>query len=94
LDVIESLFDADGALSDNLINLASTDGDRSVEVVLAGGNDGVRPAPSDYEGTQSEETSSKSGLYAFEEIDDISIVAAPAPRLDMPEKHITCRRGR
>ena len=77
LDVANVLFSAPGQLSDHLDNLTSLDPDRTIAVVLTGGNDGIRPFASDYEGMQSNETNSKSGLYAFEDIDDISIVAAP-----------------
>lgn len=46
------------------------DGDelKSAEVVLTGGNDGARPAASEY---------AASGLKVFEDIEDLSIVAAP-----------------
>ncbi len=49
---------------------------RSADVVLTGGSDGNRPTPSQYEGS-TEADDSKLGLVAFEDIDDISIVAAP-----------------
>ena len=58
-------------------NPVSTDDDRSFDLVLAGGNDGQRPAAGDYEGTDNEVESFKTGLKAFEDIEDISIVAAP-----------------
>jgi len=45
-----------------------------VEVSLTGGNDGARPAASEYEGV---EEPGKTGLKIFEDIEDISIVAAP-----------------
>jgi phage tail sheath protein FI len=50
---------------------------RSVRVVLDGGNDGVRPRASDYEGMVDPVTDVKSGLVQFEDLEDISIVAAP-----------------
>jgi phage tail sheath protein FI len=46
-------------------------------MVLAGGNDGIRPTASEYEGTADDEQNVKTGLKAFEDIEDISIVAAP-----------------
>ena len=46
---------------------------KSVEVLLTGGNDGARPTASEYEGTGEPKT----GLKIFEDIDAISIVAAP-----------------
>ena len=55
----------------------STDTARSVTVNLAGGNDGAVPSVGDYEGTTNLVTNDKSGLVSFEDIEDISIVAAP-----------------
>ena len=55
----------------------STDSARSISLNLAGGNDGAAPSVGDYEGTINQQTNDKSGLVAFEDIDDISIVAAP-----------------
>jgi phage tail sheath protein FI len=55
--------------------LQPTDADLSVEVLLAGGNDGQRPTADDYKGAEKDKR--KSGLVAFEDIEDISIVAAP-----------------
>lgn len=44
---------------------------------LTGGNDGVIPRQAAYEGAEDATTNRKSGLVAFEDIEDISIVAAP-----------------
>lgn len=44
---------------------------------LTGGNDGVIPRQAAYEGEEDATTNRKSGLVAFEDIEDISIVAAP-----------------
>jgi phage tail sheath protein FI len=55
----------------------SSDSARSVSLNLTGGNDGAIPSEADYEGTTNAQTNDKSGLVAFEDIDDISIVAAP-----------------
>jgi phage tail sheath protein FI len=55
----------------------STDSSRSITLNLTGGNDGASPSESDYEGVTNAQTNAKSGLVAFEDIDDISIVAAP-----------------
>jgi phage tail sheath protein FI len=54
---------------------------RSVDVVLTGGSDGDRPDAADYEG-EAEPDDSKLGLVAFEDIEDISIVAAPGSTFD------------
>ncbi len=50
---------------------------RSLVFNLTGGNDGVRPQASDYEGSIDPVTDVKRGFYQFEDLDDISIVAAP-----------------
>lgn len=47
------------------------------EFPLTGGNDGLRPGSSEYEGTDDPATTVKTGLKQFEDVDDISIVAAP-----------------
>jgi len=70
-------FDAQGQLARALNNLRSTDAERSLDLVLDGGNDGQRPTADEYEGTDNETDSFKTGLKIFEDIEDISIVAAP-----------------
>jgi hypothetical protein len=55
----------------------STEADRSVDLLLAGGNDGRRPLASEYEGEARTDRNEKTGLLSLEDIDDISIVAAP-----------------
>ncbi|HTP08837.1 MAG TPA: phage tail sheath C-terminal domain-containing protein [Anaerolineae bacterium] len=77
LDVIDALAAASTDLLTNLNDLTSIDAERSVDVILTGGNDGVRPTFSEYEGTADETTNVKTGLKSFEDIEDISIVAAP-----------------
>ncbi len=55
-----------------------SDEERSFEVVLSGGNDGELPGTTEYEGEEgSGSDARKSGLRAFEDLEDISIVAAP-----------------
>ena len=53
----------------------STESDRSVDVLLAGGNDGARPTSAVFQGNQ--DLPARTGLRALEEIEEISIVAAP-----------------
>ncbi len=50
--------------------------DRQLQVVLSGGLDGYWPTPRYYEGDDSN-PQAKTGLKAFEDLTDISIVAAP-----------------
>jgi hypothetical protein len=86
LDILNALFKASDGLQAALQSLvdsdpakrkASTDVSRSIDIVLAGGNDGLRPGATEYEGMAEEEASIKTGLKAFEDLEDISIVAAP-----------------
>jgi phage tail sheath protein FI len=51
--------------------------DRSSDIELTGGDDGERPGADEYAGTDRENEPFKTGLKAFEDIEDISIVAAP-----------------
>ncbi len=52
------------------------------EFPLRGGNDGIRPGASEYRGTENAERIFKTGLRQFEEVADISIVAAPGSTAD------------
>ncbi|WP_223755267.1 phage tail sheath subtilisin-like domain-containing protein [Myxococcus sp. RHSTA-1-4] len=55
----------------------STEAERSLEVLLKGGSDGMRPVADDYQGQGIPNTTRKTGLLQFEDLEDISIVAAP-----------------
>lgn len=77
LDVLNVFFAADTMLEGFLNDPKSSDSERSVEILLKEGNDGIRPEADEYEGSASEDTNVKTGLKAFEDIEDISIVAAP-----------------
>ncbi|OGW38460.1 MAG: phage tail protein [Nitrospirae bacterium GWC2_56_14] len=77
LDILGVLFSADIALETALKDILSSDADRSIDAILVGGNDGQRPSFAEYEGTASDDDPFKTGLKAFEDIEDISIVAAP-----------------
>jgi hypothetical protein len=52
------------------------------EFSLLGGNDGIRPSASEYQGTDDKKRSFKTGLKRFEDAEDISIVAAPGSTAD------------
>ena len=67
------LNEIDPALSSNVLNANG----RSFEVALTGGDDGLVPTDAEYIGTGNVDDLEKTGLYAFEDIPDISIVAAP-----------------
>ena len=80
LDLLHTLLGSQPGLETELLDPLSTDVDRSIDIVLEGGNDGERPpGPGDpgYEGSADPSTTSKTGLKACEDIDEISIVAAP-----------------
>jgi Bacteriophage tail sheath protein len=77
LQVLDALFAAKPDWPSQLENPKSTDADRSFNFALAGGNDGERPESSDYEGTAELDSNIKTGLKAFEDIEEISILAAP-----------------
>lgn len=49
----------------------------SVDLILTGGHDGSRPTSTEYEGKSDPTKLYSTGLKQFEEIEDISIVAAP-----------------
>ncbi|WP_028079971.1 phage tail sheath family protein [Solimonas soli] len=63
----------------------SSDTARSVLVTLTGGNDGARPGAGAYEGTEDPATNLKTGLLQFEDLEDISIVAAPGSTFGLAE---------
>jgi phage tail sheath protein FI len=66
-----------GSISTALGLPDSSPASRSFLVSLDGGNDGKRPGAEEYEGKAQLDAHFKSGLKALEDIDDISIVAAP-----------------
>lgn len=76
-DVLSFLFTVGSSLQSQLLDKGSTDDERSIEMLLEGGNDGDRPTAAEYEGTAEDDDPYKTGLKAFEDIEDISIVAAP-----------------
>jgi hypothetical protein len=76
-DLYDVLASRNGDLGPALFNPESTVAERSVEIILSGGNDGRRPDASAYEGTADLTRTYKTGLKQFEDIEDISIVAAP-----------------
>jgi phage tail sheath protein FI len=76
-DVLRLLFDENTDLETNLLDDESTEDERSIALLLDGGNDGMRPTAAEFEGTAKDTDPFKTGLKAFEDIEDISIVAAP-----------------
>lgn len=65
-------------VGDNLVIANSADASRSFDLQLINGADGDEPTPAEYEGVGALPTDPrKSGLKALEDIDEISIIAAP-----------------
>jgi phage tail sheath protein FI len=77
LDVLNALFAAKEFLRAALVDAHSIESDRSIDVLLSGGNDGARPTSGEFQGFENLLATAKTGLRAFEDIDEISIVAAP-----------------
>jgi phage tail sheath protein FI len=86
LDLLDALFTATSTLSPPLdAALEAEDlpeAARSVDLVLSGGNDGCRPTVSEYEGAADPNSTNKTGLKSLEDLEDISIVAAPGSTFD------------
>jgi phage tail sheath protein FI len=76
LSVLETLFAADSTLQAAVLAPGSTADARTVSLVLAGGSDGDLPTDGDYEGLV-RPGDAKTGLVALQDLDDVSIVAAP-----------------
>ena len=72
----------DQGLQANLTNPESEPDRRTLVVPLSGGNDGTRPGADAYEGRVDPQTGNRTGLTQFEDIEDISIVAAPGSTFD------------
>jgi uncharacterized protein len=64
-------------LADHLEAVSDRAAQRTLEVLLEGGDDGLRPQADAYEGAVDADTDLKTGLRQFEDLEDISIVAAP-----------------
>jgi phage tail sheath protein FI len=77
LDVLSALLSESSQLHGALDRGDSTNEERSIDAILSGGNDGERPTATEYEGSDDPAKSKKTGLKSFEDIEDISIVAAP-----------------
>ena len=84
LAVLDTLFGASPAFSPpdtdveaGLLDPASSADNRSLDVLLAGGDDGQKPTDVYYEGAQRQSDDAKTGLLALEDLDDVAIVAAP-----------------
>lgn len=76
LDIINALYSSAQDQADIVNGSRLLDG-ISVTYDLIGGNDGIFPAATDYDGKDEESRSFKTGLKQFEDLEDISIVAAP-----------------
>ena len=77
VDVLNALLTNDPGVRAAIQDPESTERTRSVNVVLEGGHDGRRPGAAEYEGEAEPDRTYKTGLKALEDIEDISIIAAP-----------------
>jgi uncharacterized protein len=83
VDVLNAFLndpDAQGSpvsLTSAIQDLADDPQARSLSIVISGGNDGARPGAADYEGAIDPVTDLKTGLQQLEDLEEISIVAAP-----------------
>ncbi|NTU84974.1 MAG: phage tail sheath family protein [Chloroflexales bacterium] len=59
------------------LSTGNPDDEQGSELLLDGGDDGLRPGADEYEGRADADSTVKTGLRQFEDIEDISIVAAP-----------------
>jgi phage tail sheath protein FI len=76
--VLAAIDDYAGGRVVDALNRTDADTDaRSIDLLLEGGSDGNRPASADYVGAAPQDTTRKTGLMALEDIEDISIIAAP-----------------
>ena len=76
LDVLNLLGLADPALA--VTTWAAGDSlSRTFDFALVGGSDGLTPSPTEYEGTAPDNQPYKTGLKAMEDLEDVSIIAAP-----------------
>jgi len=72
-----SLLDAANPVRAYLADDAADDTGRAFRVLMRGGNDGSRPGFAAYEGDAGDTDGRKSGLRTLEDLEEISMVAAP-----------------
>jgi phage tail sheath protein FI len=87
LETLRALFNHKSDLRTNLEDGEATEEERSFQLTLLGGDDGRRPSPNEYRGETDPSTNRKAGLVAFEDVDDISIVAAPGSTYGFENGH-------
>lgn len=97
-DVLSALF---GSQLDDVTTVSSPPGDDTpgqllqkgivAELQLGGGNDGARPEATEYEGQDDPDELFKTGLKQFEDIEDISIVAAPGATRGYADRNVESR---
>ncbi|HEY2031754.1 MAG TPA: phage tail sheath subtilisin-like domain-containing protein [Myxococcales bacterium] len=64
-------------LEQALLDPKKSDADRFVDFLLEGGNDGRLPGATEYEGNADPSSTTKTGLKQFEDLESLSIIAAP-----------------
>jgi phage tail sheath protein FI len=83
IELLDHLLSTGSGLRAALVKSSSSDDQRAYDFELTGGSDGDEPEVGEYEGKGAADPTSKekSGLKALEDIDEISIVAAPGSTL-------------
>lgn len=77
LGVLRAIFAAKPGLEARLEEGDATFDERTIQLALQNGNDGIRPGATEYYGTADDDSTKKTGLLSLEDIEDISIIAAP-----------------
>ena len=77
IQTLNALLGASADLAAALNDPLSSEDSRSIDLQLTGGDDGARPTAAEYEGEAEQDSTLKTGLKAFEDIEDVSIIAAP-----------------
>jgi phage tail sheath protein FI len=85
IDVLRALILHQPELQKTLLDPNGSDLDRTVEIELKGGHDGLRPGAGEFEGAAPLDKITKTGLKALEDLEDISIVAAPGSTYNLED---------
>jgi hypothetical protein len=84
--ILQLFLNSNSGLANALPDPDANEHERSIDLVLTGGDDGVRPLASDYSG-EGIGMAEKAGLKALADIEDISIIAAPGSTFDFEGRY-------
>jgi hypothetical protein len=82
LDVLAAFFASAPGLEILLADGEAPLEDRTLQIALQNGNDGLRPGAAEYYGEADDDSTEKTGLLGLEDIEDISIIAGPGATFD------------